>query len=228
MLQVRTLCTLQATGGTAMATDAEQAREAARLRREELFVRQVGPDTAAREDIVAAWRDSATGDRCGRHLRKLPEVLLGRERVLVVAAGSLDKDEGAVVLTSQQLMLIRQGWTGTTALAVSLAEVRTSHLKQGVFRTWLTLHTHDGAEADFTVRDAADRTRLDETLRLLRGTLAAPDPSSVNVSVSMAAEPAAEPQDLLDRIAKLGALHAAGVLADAEFERKKRQLLDRL
>jgi outer membrane biosynthesis protein TonB len=58
---------------------------------------------------------------------------------------------------------------------------------------------------------------------------AAPQPEAAASQPVPAAPQAAAPQpDILDQIAKLGGLHAAGVLTDEEFQAKKTELLNRL
>ncbi|MET9607412.1 SHOCT domain-containing protein [Streptomyces sp. NPDC006512] len=201
-----------------------EAERAAAQQRHDVFVRAIG-SAAGCEGLLDAGRESATSDRCGPHLKNLSVVLLGRERVLALGAGSLNKEDGAVVLTSQRLMLIRQGWSGMTALAVALDEVRTSYIKQGILRNWLVVESDEGAE-EFLVRDWEDLARIELALRQVRGALADPDPVTVNVAVSTAAP--VDTQDVLGQIARLGELHKEGVLTDAEFAWKKQQLLDRL
>ncbi|WP_106516493.1 SHOCT domain-containing protein [Streptomyces himastatinicus] len=200
---------------------AEQQRIAA-------FARKVGPEAAAREDIMAAGLASATGDRCWLVLKGLPGYLLGGEQVFVVAECRLGDDTGpgTVVLTNQRLIFVKTKFSGNELSVLRLAEIRAVAGKQKITQGVLQVETLRGLVVEFGGLKGEDLAHLDEALRLAIGSLGRAAPASPGAPVPPGAP--AVPQDILDQIAKLGELHAAGVLTSAEFEQKKRQLLDRL
>ncbi|MFF8023309.1 SHOCT domain-containing protein [Streptomyces sp. NPDC007896] len=198
----------------------ELAAEQERIAR---FARKVGPAAAAREDIMAAGLASATGDRCSYVLKRLPGYLLGEEQVFVVAECRLsDLGTGTVVLTNQRLMFVKDKFSGDELSVLQLGEIRAVAANQKITQGVLQVETLRGLVVEFEGLKGEDLARLDEALRLAIGSLgrAAPGPAPIS-------DPAVS-QDVLDQIARLGELHAAGVLTTAEFEQKKRQLLDRL
>ncbi len=71
-----------------------------------------------------------------------------------------------------------------------------------------------------------DEFRLDEVIRVV-SRMAVPPPLQAALSASGAHTPAPDP-DALEQLRKLGDLHTAGVLTDAEFDAKKAELLRRL
>ncbi|WP_246097457.1 SHOCT domain-containing protein [Streptomyces botrytidirepellens] len=196
------------------------------------FARKVGPEAAAREDIMAAGLASATGDRCRYVLKRLPGYLLGGEQVFVVAECRLGDDTGpgTAVLTNQRLMFVKSTFSGNELSVLRLAEIRAVAGKQKITQGVLQVETLRGLVVEFGGLKGEDLARLDEALRLALGSLGRAAPPPVPAPAPVPAPPSAPavPQDILDQIAKLGELHAAGVLTSAEFEQKKRQLLDRL
>ncbi|MCF3176893.1 SHOCT domain-containing protein [Streptomyces sioyaensis] len=212
------------------AAEDRAARErAAEQQHIDRLARKVGPQAAAREDIMAAALASATGDRCWLTLKHLPGLLLGGEQVFVVAECFLGSDLGTVVLTNQRLMFVQDKFSGPELSALHLGEIRavagTEKVTQGGV---LRVETLQGVVVEFGRLKGEDLARLDEALRLAVGSLGR---NATAPSTAPSAAPAAPPapsQDVLDQIAKLGELHAAGVLTTAEFEQKKRQLLDRM
>lgn len=204
--------------------DRAAREDAAERQRVARLARKVGPKAAAREDIMAAGLASATGDRCWYDLKRLPGLLIGGEQVFVVAQCWLGDGLGTVVLTNQRLMFVNSKFSGAELSVLRLGEIRavtgTPKLTHGDLRVESTR----GLVANFQRLKREDLARLDEALRLAMGSHgragAAPGPAPANGP--------AVPRDVLDQIARLGELHAAGVLTSAEFEQKKKQLLDRL
>ncbi|MYR55400.1 SHOCT domain-containing protein [Streptomyces sp. SID625] len=202
----------------AAAEDAAQQERATRL------ARDIGPQAAARRDIMAAGLASATGERCGSALKALPGLLLGDEQVYVVAEcylGDGSTSTGTVVLTQLRLLFIQSKFTRNEVSALYLKEVRTVASRQKVIKGSLQVETLQGDIVEFNGLKAEDLARLDEALRLAVG----------NPDRTAPAPPAGVPgasDDVLSQVARLGELHAAGVITTAEFEQKKKQLLDRL
>ena len=192
------------------------------------FARKIGPEAAAREDIMAAGLASATGDRCWLVLKRLPGLLLGGEQVFVVAECFAGNDLGTVVLTNQRLMFVETKFSGNEVSVIQLREIRAVAGNQKITQGVLHVQTLRGLVVEFRRLKGEDLAHLDEALRLALGSpgRAAPPPGPPNAPAPPHAP--AVSQDILDQIAKLGELHAAGVLTSAEFEQKKRQLLDRL
>ncbi|MBB4889715.1 SHOCT domain-containing protein [Streptomyces netropsis] len=194
----------------------EQQREAERQRIETL-ARKIGPEAASRPDIMAAGLASATGDRSWYVLQSLPALLLGGEQVFVVAECFSGNDLGTLVLTNQRLVLVRSKLSGHQVEVLRLGEIRAVSADSKITKGVLRVDTVRGVIEFHGIR-IEDLKRLDESLRLAIGHAGRP-------SVPEAAPPR---PGVLDQIAQLAELHAAGVLTTAEFEAKKRQLLDRL
>ncbi|QKW27421.1 SHOCT domain-containing protein [Streptomyces seoulensis] len=201
------------------------AEDAARRDRAARLARDIGPRAAARQDIMAAGLASATGERCRSALKALPGLLLGDEQVFVVAECSLGDggtgSPGTVVLTQLRLLFVRSGFSRDEVSALYLREVRTVASRQKVTRGSMQVETLQGVVVEFNGLRTEDLARLDEALRLAVGSPGRTAPAHP------AGVPAAS-EDVLGQIARLGELHAAGVITTAEFEQKKKQLLDRL
>lgn len=183
------------------------------------LARKVGPEAAARQDIMASGVASATGERCWLALKRLPRLLLGGELVFVVAECYLDDVLGTVVLTNQRLMFVNTKFSGDQVQALRTGEIIAVSTTVKVLKGALQAQTSRGV-VEFRGLRIEDLRRLDESLRLVVG----------NAANAAGADQAASPGDrnVLDQIAQLAELHRAGVLTAAEFEAKKQQLLDRL
>ncbi|WFB10602.1 SHOCT domain-containing protein [Streptomyces sp. LX-29] len=193
------------------------------------LAQKLGPEAAAREDIMASALASATGDRCWYVLKRLPGLLLGGEQVFVVAECFVGSDLGTVVLTNQRLLFVRTRFSGEELFVLHLAEIRMAAGSQKVTHGVLRVETMRGLVLEFERLKGEDLARLDEALRPAVGSLGRTATAPPTAPPSPApAPPPAPVEGVLDQIARLGELHAAGVLTTAEFEQKKRQLLDRL
>ncbi len=196
---------------------AEQTAEEKRIAR---FVDRIGPEAAAREDIMTAGLASVTGAHCWLALKHLPGFLLGGEYVFLVAEGFFDGDLGAIVLTNQRLMFVKATFSGAEVSTLYLREIRTVARMQNTSRRTLQVESQRGHVVEFRCHKVEDFTLLDEALRQILG--------ARERGKAARAATAAPPQDVIGQIARLGELHAAGVISTSEFEQKKQQLLDRL
>ncbi|WP_033440983.1 SHOCT domain-containing protein [Saccharothrix sp. NRRL B-16314] len=180
------------------------------------LARKIGPEAAARQDIMAAGIASATGERCWLVLKHLPGLLLGRELVVVVAECFLGNVLGTVVLTNQRVMFVNTKFSGDQVQVLRLGEIIAVSASVKLFKGALKVQTLRGA-MEFSGLRIEDLQRLDESLRRVDGNV-----GSANQAASHGG------RSVLDQIAQLAELHEAGVLSAAEFEAKKQQLLDRL
>ncbi len=90
----------------------------------------------------------------------------------------------------------------------------------------------DGSIVVYASGNKADITKVNkedgkEIVDLIRTHLSAPKDNPAQVVVQAAA-PTVPVPDVTEQLRKLGELHAAGILTDAEFSAKKAELLDRL
>lgn len=182
----------------------------------EKLARAIGPEAAARPDIMTAATASASGERCWLVLKRLPGLLLGGETVFVVAECLLGTELGTVVLTNQRVMFVSTKFTRDQVHVLSLTEIIAVAASPKFLKGTLQVQTSTGVVAFDGLR-IDDLQRLDESLRLVVG----------NAGMADQVAPAGD-RTVLGQIAQLAELHRNGVLTDAEFETKKQQLLDRL
>lgn len=197
------------------AAQAQRQQDEHRQRLEKL-TRKIGPEAAARQDIMAAGIASATGERCWLALKRLPGLLLGGEMVFVVAECFLGDGLGTVVLTNQRVMFVNTKFSGDQVQVLRLSEIIAVAASTKLLKGTLQVQTPTGV-VEFGGLRIEDLQRLDESLRLVAGT----------AGTAGQALPSGD-RSVLDLIAQLAELHRTGVLSDAEFETKKQQLLDRL
>jgi hypothetical protein len=202
---------------TARAAEADRDRQAEAARLHHL-AKKIGPDAASRRDIMAAAIASVSAPRAWLGIKRLPRYLHGGEQVLVIVEADYDAKTGIVVLTNQRLVFLRTGFSSDQIVGLRLGAIVSVSTSMRLLKGSLHVQTPRG-DAIFDRVDADDLELLADSLRAALG------------AASRSARTAnAPPQqaDVLDQIAQLGQLHAAGVLTTAEFEAKKRQLLDRL
>ncbi|MEU4392540.1 PH domain-containing protein [Kribbella sp. NPDC023855] len=172
-----------------------------------------------REDIRAAVAKMTETIGGGRELRRLPDHLHHGERVDLIATGTHEDGlaTGIVVLTNQRLLFLKDGVLFKRSEDFPLGRITSVQWSSGPMFGKITIF----ASGNRAVIDNVEKPDGLAICEAVRAHLAEPArPQDV-------VRPAATPE-LLELLAKLGELHQAGVLTDAEFTAKKAELLARL
>ena len=162
-----------------------------------------------RPDIAAARARMRMTSAGGRELRRLEWVLHDGETVDRTAVGIHSRRTGLLVLTDRQLLFFHRGWLSQTIEDFPLDRITSVQWQAAVLSGTITVHT-SGHRAEITNVYKDDGRELTERLR---ERIAATAPSGGGI---------------IDQIRRLGELHEAGILTDAEFTAKKAELLRRL
>lgn len=154
-----------------------------------------------------------------RELKKLPELLGDQEDVVNLARGEYDGKEGLIVTTDRRIMFVEQGMIRSNLEDFPYDKIASVKSETGMRSGKLTIFA-SGNKAE--LKDIHPKARVTEIGDYVR----------VRISEGSSNKPAghstAAPPDAMEQIRKLGELHDAGVLNDAEFEAKKAELLARL
>lgn len=162
-----------------------------------------------RADLVRAVSQTAFGRQTDRDLLALAAVLDDDEAVLRLLEGRLGRSIGLLTLTSRRLVFLPKGAGAPTEIALAGVRSAVSSTHRGMGRLVV-----DGNHGEFVV---------DQILGIQAGwmcdDLAAAGRAPAGVPVS---------RDPLEELAELRALHASGVVDDAEYDSRKRELFGRL
>lgn len=177
-------------------------------------------DTHLRADIQAAVAKMSETMGGERELRRLTEHLHEGERVDLIATGTYEDGiaTGVVVLTDRRLLFLKDGVLFKRSEDFPLHRITSVQWSSGPIFGKITIFA-SGNKAVITDVEKPDGLAICEAIRaqLIEPARPAAD----------ADRPAGSP-DLFDQLAKLGELHKAGVLTDAEFTAKKAELLARI
>ena len=177
-----------------------------------------------RPDIEAAKQKSRTQLwGYGKLVRKLEGYLLEGETVDYLTDGQYGGGKGLMALTDQRVVFVREDFAKDQSEAFRYGDV--THVSwsssgfgglkvvaKGGQASIKQVHIHEGPTLARIIEERMPKTQAS----------ASPVAPETDVAPDLVAA------DPLDQIARLGELHAAGVLTDAEFATKKSELLDRL
>lgn len=174
-----------------------------------------------RPDIVAAA--ARMGWRMGgkRELKKLVEHLHEGETVRFIAQGTYESNQGILVLTDVRLLFLFHGLMSQVKEDFPLRLISSVKTKAGLVTGEMQVFV-SGNSSSISGIVKADLGPLAEEVR--RGIAAQGAPTT---PTSAPPTPTAA-EDPYESLRKLAGLRDAGVLSEAEFEEKKRVLLDRL
>ncbi len=161
-----------------------------------------------REDLVEAADRAAFGRPCDGEIAALATLLSDDEIVQQLVEGRLGKPAGLLALTSRRLLFVAEGMDPGSAWIVDRAEVLNASAQVQRGLGTLTLTTRSGDVVVDQILGTQARTFAETTAQ-------APAEH----------RPSADP---LAELAELRARHQAGDVTDAEFKRRKSELLDRI
>ena len=159
-----------------------------------------------RADLVQAVARTAFGRQTDRDLLALDAVLSPDEAVLRLLEGRAVRSVGLLALTNRRLVFLPRGAGALTEVALTAVTSATAAQHRGMGR--LVVSTVDG---DFVV---------DQILGIQAGWMS-------DDIVAAVRDPSGAPpprRDPLEELAELRALHASGVVDDAEYDARKREL----
>ncbi|MFD1052471.1 SHOCT domain-containing protein, partial [Kibdelosporangium lantanae] len=146
---------------------------------------------------------------------RLHQMLRPDEPLLLAVRAGFDDRNGLAAITGTRLLLIDKAFLSDEVVEIPLTSIGTMGTEQQFLTNALVLRLHSGQPVRLINIDDIDA--FTDTLRdaIQRATTPVPPSTAPN-------------HDILDQIAKLADLHAAGVLTDDEFQTKKTELLNRL
>lgn len=169
-------------------------------------------------DDAAAQLGKKFGSK--REIRKLSEHLHPNETVEMLAAGRFGGKQGIVVLTSERVLFLADGWTGSATTDFPLVAVSSVSWVSRLGSGDLTIHA-SGNVAVINAIMSTDGRRMRDSIRAAITTTSDVTPTAT----AHAGAPVESPADTLKKLAEL---HHMGAITDEEYATKKQQLLDRL
>lgn len=163
-----------------------------------------------RGDLVRAVSQTAFGRQTDRDLLALASVLDDDEAVTRLLEGRHGRVIGLLTLTSRRLVFLPKGSGAPTEVALAGVRSASASTRRGMGRLSVV-----GEHGEFVV---------DQILGVQAGWMA-DDVAAFGVTPPGAPAPARDP---LDELAELRVLHAGGIVDDADYERRKRELFGRL
>jgi hypothetical protein len=215
----------------------EKLDAAAVRQREQRAARLAAELTSAgitRPDLVAAGHATAGVFGMAAGMPKLAQVVRPDEQVLQATHASVDGDSRLVAITSTRVIIVDAEVFSSSVEEFPLTAVVVTTAETEWLGNELEIRLRSGYEVELenlpdlagfaaALRDAVHRATTPRPVT----PAPAPPPVPQAAPQPQPAPPVAQP-DVLGQVAKLGELHAAGVLTDEEFQAKKAQLLDRL
>jgi hypothetical protein len=160
-----------------------------------------------REDLIEAADRTAFGRQCDDEVFALPEVLNDDEAVQQLLEGRYRKMIGLLVLTTQRIVFVARSTGPRASLAVDRATLRSATGRTHRMLSALTLTTEAGEHV-------VDQILGNQAETFAANALRPPVPESASTA------------DPLVELGELRALHQAGAIGDAEYQVRKRRLID--
>lgn len=168
---------------------------------------------ALRPDIQTAKDEARFTWGAGLEITSLEATLFEGELVRHLSPAKIDGGTGIVVLTDRRIFTTRLRLFSDHTEDLPLSKVSSVEVRTGFSGTTLEVHASGN-----TVKIEKVEAHIAEAIaRAVREQISAPP---------TAASPATP--DVMEQLKKLGELHTAGVINDAEFEEKKADLLGRI
>jgi hypothetical protein len=160
-----------------------------------------------REDLIDAAGRTAFGRQCDDEVVTLPALLTDDEVVQQLLEGRYRKATGLLVLTTRRIVFVAaKAAHPQAALVIDRADVLSA---SGHTHRWLSALTLSTPTGDHVI----DQILGSQAETFANNTMQTPEPS----------QPATDP---LVELAELRALHQAGAIGDAEYQTRKRRLID--
>ncbi|MCI0386654.1 SHOCT domain-containing protein [Streptomyces sp. CNQ085] len=171
-------------------------------------------------DAAAAKLQSAVGSK--REIQRLPEVLWEGETVEMLATGFYGKGNGLVAMTSMRLVFLKHGVLSQQVEDFPYDRISSVQWSGGMLMGTLSVYA-SGNRADIKQMPKDCGKALADALRarLAQGGAGAaqqaPAPAAAGGS-----------QDVASRLRTLDELRAAGAITDAEYQDRRKAILDSL
>ncbi len=163
-----------------------------------------------RADLVRAVSQTAFGRQTDRDLVVLAAVLDDDEAVLRLLEGRAGRVIGLLTLTSRRLLFLPKGSGDPTEIALSTVRSATAATHRGMGRLVV------GADSGEFV--------VDQILGVQADWMS----DDIGAAVRAPVDAPSATRDPLEELAELRVLHASGVVGDAEYDLRKRELFGRL
>lgn len=146
------------------------------------------------------------------------EHLQENEEVISFVEAQRDKEgfNGVLVLTDLRVAFVRKGTLSSKFEPWPIERISSVETKKGLMFYSITLHT-SGDDMELRSVEKDNAAKLVAALQVALHEKPSKVPTQENVQ-----------NDPLDKLKKLGELHAAGLLTDAEFAEKKASLLSQI
>ncbi|MEV3910892.1 PH domain-containing protein [Streptomyces canus] len=170
-------------------------------------------------DAAAAKLNNTMGAK--REIKRLPEVLWEGELVDMLATGTYANGTGIVAMTNMRLLFLKHGVMSQTVEDFPYGKVSSVQWHGGLVMGTLTVYT-SGNRADIKNmpkgqgKAMADKLRMHIAQGTQPGTAQVPAPAPV------------QGQDAASRLATLDQLRAAGAITDAEYQDRRKAIIDSL
>ena len=158
-----------------------------------------------------------------REIRKLPEHLQHNETVEMMATGRYTDKSGIVVITTERVIFLVDGWTGSSTADFPISSISSVSWSSRFGTGDLTIHA-SGNVSTISGILSADGTRMRDAVR---EKINNKNTASATTTIVQSAAPAPE-ESPADTLKKLAELHQMGAITDDEYNSKKQELLDRL
>ncbi|AGZ43196.1 PH domain-containing protein [Actinoplanes friuliensis] len=193
-------------------------------------------DTPLRPDIAAAKAQMPSSLGTGREVKNLEGYLWEGETVERMVGGQYGKGTGLLVVTDRRLLFVVHGMMSQQSEDFPIERISSIQWSAGMVLGAITIFASGNkAEIKNVEKNAGKalvdmvRDRVNSKGAFSAGPIAAPPaPAPTSAPAAPAASSATEKEDIIDRIRRLGELHASGILTDEEFTSKKTDLLGRL
>ncbi|MGW5258760.1 PH domain-containing protein [Streptomyces sp. NPDC004012] len=174
-----------------------------------------------RPDIDAAAAKLSNTFGAKREIKRLPEVLWEGELVDMLATGTYANGTGIVAMTNMRLLFLKHGVMSQTVEDFPYGKVSSVQWHGGLVMGTLAVYT-SGNRADIKNMPKAQGKAMADKLRMhiAQGT----QPGALPV----AAPASVQGQDVASRLAILDQLRAAGAITDAEYQDRRKAIIDSL
>ncbi|TXS13955.1 hypothetical protein EAO70_20395 [Streptomyces sp. adm13(2018)] len=179
----------------------------------------MGKKYNVRPDIDEAAEKAGPAIGSRREIENLPNVLWEGETVDMLASGIYGGGNGLVALTNQRLVFFKHGMMSQKLEDFPLSNISSVQWSAGLLMGTLSVFA-SGNRADIKSVAKAPGEALSGRLRMLLATAK---------TQAMPTTPAAAPtgaQDLAARLAVLDQLRVAGAITDAEYEDRRKAILN--
>ncbi len=156
-----------------------------------------------------------------REIKELPSVLWEDEKLEKMVQGLYGKGQGILVATNKRLIFLDKGMVGNLRMEdFAYDKITSVQFDTGMIMGKITLYVA-GNKAEISQIEKKQVRTFCDYVRAKIG-------SQQHASTIPAPAAATQENDIISQLEKLGILKEKGILTEAEFETKKKELLARL